>query len=63
MMFQPNQECWISGWGAEYQGGKTGSGIYGSSTEPVLFWLGKCIRSEKEKGSKLSFSAEGPGLW
>ncbi|NXC15057.1 TMPS2 protease, partial [Corythaeola cristata] len=25
MMFQPNQECWISGWGAEYQGGKTSS--------------------------------------
>ncbi|XP_051464178.1 transmembrane protease serine 2 [Apus apus] len=23
MMFQPNQQCWISGWGAEYQGGKT----------------------------------------
>ncbi|NWW32578.1 TMPS2 protease, partial [Panurus biarmicus] len=22
MMFQPNQQCWISGWGAEYQGGK-----------------------------------------
>ncbi|KAI1241472.1 hypothetical protein IHE44_0004945 [Lamprotornis superbus] len=20
MMFQPNQQCWISGWGAEYQG-------------------------------------------
>ncbi|XP_039376212.1 transmembrane protease serine 2 isoform X1 [Mauremys reevesii] len=23
MMFQPDQQCWISGWGAEYQGGKT----------------------------------------
>ncbi|KAM9170546.1 transmembrane protease serine 2 isoform 3-T3 [Pangshura tecta] len=23
MMFQPDQWCWISGWGAEYQGGKT----------------------------------------
>ncbi|NXR84247.1 TMPS2 protease, partial [Pycnonotus jocosus] len=23
MMFQSNQQCWISGWGAEYQGGKT----------------------------------------
>uniref|UniRef100_A0A8C8STL1 Transmembrane protease serine 2 n=1 Tax=Pelusios castaneus TaxID=367368 RepID=A0A8C8STL1_9SAUR len=23
MMFQPNQECWISGWGAEQVGGKT----------------------------------------
>lgn len=22
MMFQPDQQCWISGWGAEYQGGK-----------------------------------------
>ncbi|XP_009502895.2 transmembrane protease serine 2 isoform X1 [Phalacrocorax carbo] len=23
MMFQPDQPCWISGWGAEHQGGKT----------------------------------------
>lgn len=58
MTFQANQQCWISGWGAEYQGGKSGSGIFRSSTELVLFWLGKCIRSEKEKGSKLSFSAK-----
>ncbi|XP_047927440.1 transmembrane protease serine 2 [Anser cygnoides] len=27
MMFQPNQECWISGWGAEYQGGKTSTNL------------------------------------
>uniref|UniRef100_A0A8C9LAC9 Transmembrane protease serine 2 n=1 Tax=Pavo cristatus TaxID=9049 RepID=A0A8C9LAC9_PAVCR len=27
MMFQPNQQCWISGWGAEYQGGKTASDL------------------------------------
>ncbi|XP_074851953.1 transmembrane protease serine 2 [Carettochelys insculpta] len=23
LFFQPEQECWISGWGAEYQGGKS----------------------------------------
>ncbi|KFQ02222.1 Transmembrane protease serine 2, partial [Leptosomus discolor] len=27
MMFQPNQQCWISGWGAEYQGGKTSNNL------------------------------------
>ncbi|NWJ04775.1 TMPS2 protease, partial [Crypturellus undulatus] len=27
MMFQPNQECWISGWGAEYEGGKTSDSL------------------------------------
>ncbi|NXX79448.1 TMPS2 protease, partial [Urocolius indicus] len=27
MMFQTNQECWISGWGAEYQGGKTSNNL------------------------------------
>ncbi|XP_065597738.1 transmembrane protease serine 2 [Cyrtonyx montezumae] len=27
MMFEPNQQCWISGWGAEYQGGKTASDL------------------------------------
>ncbi|XP_015156666.1 transmembrane protease serine 2 [Gallus gallus] len=27
MMFQPNQQCWISGWGAEYQGGKTANDL------------------------------------
>lgn len=31
MMFEPNQQCWISGWGAEYQGGKSGFGIFRSS--------------------------------
>ncbi|XP_054684515.1 transmembrane protease serine 2 [Grus americana] len=27
MMFQPNQQCWISGWGAEYQGGTTSNNL------------------------------------
>ncbi|NWY05021.1 TMPS2 protease, partial [Nothoprocta ornata] len=27
MMFQPNQECWISGWGAEAEGGKTSDSL------------------------------------
>uniref|UniRef100_A0A8B9FWD8 Transmembrane protease serine 2 n=1 Tax=Amazona collaria TaxID=241587 RepID=A0A8B9FWD8_9PSIT len=27
MMFEPNQECWISGWGAESQGGKTSNNL------------------------------------
>uniref|UniRef100_A0A8C0C1G9 Peptidase S1 domain-containing protein n=1 Tax=Buteo japonicus TaxID=224669 RepID=A0A8C0C1G9_9AVES len=27
MMFQPDQQCWISGWGAEYQGGKTSNNL------------------------------------
>ncbi|XP_010084304.1 PREDICTED: transmembrane protease serine 2 [Pterocles gutturalis] len=27
MMFEPNQQCWISGWGAEYQGGKTSNSL------------------------------------
>ncbi|NXA35714.1 TMPS2 protease, partial [Eudromia elegans] len=27
MMFQPNQECWISGWGAQYEGGKTSDSL------------------------------------
>ncbi|XP_065496742.1 transmembrane protease serine 2 [Caloenas nicobarica] len=27
MMFEPNQQCWISGWGAEYQGGKTSNNL------------------------------------
>ncbi|XP_075287795.1 transmembrane protease serine 2 isoform X2 [Opisthocomus hoazin] len=27
MMFQSAQQCWISGWGAEYQGGKTSDNL------------------------------------
>ncbi|NXJ76395.1 TMPS2 protease, partial [Trogon melanurus] len=27
MMFEPNQQCWISGWGAESQGGKTSNNL------------------------------------
>uniref|UniRef100_A0A8B9QBA7 Transmembrane protease serine 2 n=1 Tax=Apteryx owenii TaxID=8824 RepID=A0A8B9QBA7_APTOW len=27
MVFKPNQQCWISGWGAEYQGGKTSDNL------------------------------------
>lgn len=27
MTFQPNQQCWISGWGAESQGGKTSTNL------------------------------------
>ena len=74
MMFQPNQQCWISGWGAEYQGGKHGSDAFGSSTQPVLFSLGKLVGIENEKGGKVSVhirrlrelglcSLEGSRLW
>ncbi|XP_025908828.1 transmembrane protease serine 2 [Nothoprocta perdicaria] len=27
MMFEPNEECWISGWGAEAEGGKTSDSL------------------------------------
>lgn len=63
MTFQPNQQCWISGWGAESQGGKSGSGIFGSSTELVLFWLGKCIRRRKKREASFLSVPESPGLW
>lgn len=52
MMFHPNQQCWISGWGAEVQGGKHGSDMSGSFTQPVLFSLDRFVEIENEKGDK-----------
>ncbi|CAM2096883.1 transmembrane protease serine 2 isoform X1 [Lepidochelys kempii] len=35
MMFQPNQQCWVSGWGAEHQGGKS-SGVLNAVMVPLI---------------------------
>ncbi|XP_060090217.1 transmembrane protease serine 2 [Heteronotia binoei] len=35
MMFQPEQRCWISGWGAQRQGGNTSKELYAASVHLI----------------------------